>query len=313
MRPARLAVSLLLAIALGACAPRPSGPAAPIAVEQVGEAPALEASAARAAVVDFVSAYAASPTEGVGALAQSVAGAELASWVRWLDVQHREFSGSIDATADVRDVEFVGAIEEEQARIAQVALSASVVFAFDPEEDDDFELARILDGAVTLIRTEDAATYRVFDLQRDGVRMSEGIQIFRDEARSERDVEVQLDSLFMFPPNWQFNVVIRNDASEPLFLDPETAGLYVDDGDGFERLPPVFSGSLAVVPPASEVEGILAFELQPTASGRVLTLGYRLGRGERSDVVVEFPLEGLVTSVPPPPPTNEEGSGDVTA
>ena len=78
---------------------------------------------------------------------------------------------------------------------------------------------RILDGAVTLMRTDDAATYKVFDLQRDGVRMSEAIESFRDEVRTEQQVEVQLDSLFMFPPNWQFNMVIRNDASEPLFLD----------------------------------------------------------------------------------------------
>jgi hypothetical protein len=298
-------------LAVGGCAQPPDGPAAPIAVEQVGDAPALEASAARAAVVDFVSAYAASPTEGVGALAQSVASPELLSWVRWLDVQHREFDGAIDAVADVRDVEFVGAIEEDRARIAQVALSASVVFQVDPDDDDAFELVRILDGAVALTRT-DGATYKVFDLQRDGVRMSEGIQTFRDEVRTEQHVKVRLDSLFMFPPNWQFNVVIRNSATEPLFLDADSAGLYVEEGDSFQRVPPVISGPLEVVPPTSKVEGILAFPLQPTASSRVLTLAYRLGRGERSEALFEFPLEGLVTSVPPPPPTGEETAEDVT-
>jgi hypothetical protein len=311
MRPAALSMLLVLGVALGACAPRPDGPSAPIAAEQVAGAPALEASAARAAVVEFVSAYAASPTEGVGALARSVANAELASWVRWLDVQHREFDGTIEAVADVRDVEFVGAIDEDQTRFAQVALSASVVFQVDPEDEDAFELVRILDGAVALVRTDDA-TYKVFDLQRDGVRMSEGIQVFRGEVRRERAVTVQLDSLFMFPPNWQFNVVIRNAATEPLFLVPDAVGLYVDEGDGFERLPPVVSDSLEIVPPGSEVEGILAFPLQPTASGRVLTLGYALGRGERSGVLFEFPLQGLVTSVPPPPPTDEETAEDVT-
>jgi hypothetical protein len=309
MRPASLLIATVLAV--GGCAPQPDGPAAPIAVEQLGEAPALEASAARAAVVDFVSAYAASPTEGVGALAQSVASPELDTWVRWLDVQHREFDGAIDAVADVRDVEFVGSLEEDRAR-AQVALSASVVFHIDPDGDDAFESVRILDGAVTLMRTDDAATYKVFDLQRDGVRMSEAIESFRDEVRTEQQVKVQLDSLFMFPPNWQFNMVIRNDASEPLFLDANSTGLYVEEGNGFDRIPAVISGSFVVVPPASEVEGILAFRLQPTASGRVLTLAYRLGRRDRNQVLFEFPLEGLVTSVPPPPPADQETEGDVT-
>jgi hypothetical protein len=152
----------------------------------------------------------------------------------------------------------------------------------------------------------------VFDLQRDGVRMSEAIEAFRDEVRTEQKVEVQLDSLFMFPPNWQFNMVIRNDASEPLFLDANSTGLYVEEGDGFERIPAVISGPFEVVPPASEVEGILAFRLQPTASGRVLTLAYKLGRRDRNQVLFEFPLEGLVTSVPPPPPADQETAGDVT-
>ena len=307
MRPASLLIATVLAV--GGCAPQPDGPAAPIAVEQLGGAPAFEASAARAAVVDFVSAYAASPTEGVGALAQSVASPELDTWVRWLDVQHREFDGAIDAVADVRDVEFVGAIDEDQA---QVALSASVAFLYDPDDDEAFQSVRILDGAVQLIRNDDAETYKVSDLQRDGVRMSEAIQAFRDEVRSEQQVEVQLDSLFMFPPNWEFNMVIRNDASEPLFLDANSTGLYVEEGDGFERTPAVISGPFEVVPASSEVEGILAFRLQPTASGRVLTLAYRLGRRDRNQILFEFPLEGLVTSVPPPPPADQETAGDVT-
>jgi hypothetical protein len=306
-RPALFAIALLLA----ACAVAPDGPTAPIAIEQVSDSPALEASAARTAVVDFVSAYAASPTEGVGALAQTVAGPELASWVRWLEVQHREFLGTIDAAADVRDVEFVGALEEDETRVAQVALSASVVFTFDPTDDDPFERARILDGAVALVRS-DVATYKVFDLQRDGVRMSEGIQLFRDEVRSESDVEVILDSLFMFPPNWQFNVVVRNAGPDPLFLDPEIVGLYVEEAGAFERIEPALTGSLTVVPPGTEVEGILAFPLQSSASGRALTLGYRQGRGRMADLVFDFPLEGLVTAVPPPPPTDEETVEDVT-
>lgn len=304
----RILFLLATVTVLVACGPDPEGPQAPIAMEQVVEAPALDASAARQAVVDFVDAYAASPTEGVGALAQLVVGAELGSWVRWLNVQHREFGGSIDAVADVRDVEFIGSVDARRATGAQVGLSASVTFLFEPLDEEAFERARILDGLVTLLQTDKGA-YRVIDLQRDGVPMSAGIELFREEIRTEGAAEATLDSLFMFPPNWQFNVVVRNSGRSPLILEPELAGLYVDGTEGFERLEPVITGSLALVPPGMEAEGILAFPLQDSAEGRVLTLAYRSGR----DLVqFDFPLDELVNVVPPPPPTTAGSEQDVT-
>jgi hypothetical protein len=295
-------------LVLVACGPDPQGPQAPIAMEQVVEAPALDASAARQAVVDFVDAYAASPTEGVGALAQLVVGPELGSWVRWLNVQHREFGGSIDAVADVRDVEFIGSVDARRAMGAQVGLSASVTFLFEPLDEEAFERARILDGLVTLLQTE-KGSYRVIDLQRDGVPMSAGIELFREETRSEGAAEATLDSLFMFPPNWQFNVVVRNSGGTPLILEPDLVGLYVEGAAGFERLEPVITGSLALVPPGMDAEGILAFPLQDSAQGRVLTLAYRSGR---KLVQFDFPLDELVNVVPPPPPTTVDAELDVT-
>lgn len=307
----RRRISFLLGTALlvAACAPAPEGPASPIAMEQFPDAPALDASSARQAVVDFVDAYAASPTEGVGALAQLVVGPQLASWVRWLNVQHQEFTGSIDAVADVRDVEFIGSIEARRAMGAQVGLSASVTFLFEPLDDEAFERSRILDGPVTLLQAE-RGSYRIIDLQRDGVPMSAGIELFRDETRREGSVEITLDSLFMFPPNWQFNVVVRNSGPDPLVLNPDLVGLYVDGAGGFERLEPVLTASLATVAPGMEAEGILAFPLQDSANGRVLTLAYG---GGRHVVQFDFPLDELVNVVPPPPPTSAGSGQDVTA
>ena len=304
----RRSIPVLALLVLAACAPELDGPSAPIAAEQFAAGSAFDASASRQAVVDFVDAYAASPTEGAGALANLVAGPKLASWVRWLDVQHREFPGAIDAVADIRDVEFVGALEAEEARGAQVGLSASVTFRFAPEGADEFERSRILDGPVTLFRTDDGA-YLVFDLQRDGVPMSDGIQVFEEETRSRAGVEIVLDSLFMFPPNWQFNVVVRNLGTEPLFVDPDGVGLYVGGPDEFERVEGAITGSLEVVLPGEEVDGILAYPLQDSAEGRVLTLVY----GSGHDVLrFEFPLDGLIDVVPPPPPTDEETTTGVT-
>jgi hypothetical protein len=161
---------------------------------------------------------------------------------------------------------------------------------------------------VTLLRTE-TATYKVIDLQRDGVPMSAGIQIFRDETRTVGDVSVTLDSLFMFPPNWQFNVVVENPGPDPMVLDPDVVGLYVEGSEGFERLDTALTGSLEVVPPGIETAGILAYPLQDSAQGRVLTLAYQQGR---ELLRFDFPLEDLVRVVPPPPPTDEGSGEDVT-
>ena len=57
---------LALVVALTACAQQPVGPAAPIAPAQLAPGPALEASSARQAVVEFVEAYRESPDQGIG-------------------------------------------------------------------------------------------------------------------------------------------------------------------------------------------------------------------------------------------------------
>jgi hypothetical protein len=299
MRTRAILVPVLLSLA--ACSPELEGPAAPIAAAQVTPGPALDAGAARKAVVSFVEAYRASADQGVVSLASLVAGQELGEWVRWLDVQHREFDGTIEAVSDVRDVEFIGTVEARRAIAAQVGLSASVTFMFDPVDDDPIELVRVLDGPVTLVRT-DLGAYRVVDLSRNGVPMSDGIEVFRDEERAEAGVRVRLDSLFMFPPNWQFNVVVTNRTDEDVLLDPSGAALFVEAGDGFERVDGIITSSLDVVPAGGSVEGLMVFPAQDAARGRVLSLVY--GTGDAA-LRFEFPLDDLVTVVPPPPPEEE--------
>src|SRR5262245_24289241 len=162
------AIVVLLSLGLfAACTEEPVGPAAPIAPAQLTPAPALDASAARETVVQFVDAYRDSATDGVDPLKQLVAGEDLTSWAHWLDVQNSEFDGTIEGAADVRDVEFVGAITTPKATGASVGLSASVGFRFTPTDGDPIDRVRILDGPVTLVRTAPGA-YRVLDLMRDG-------------------------------------------------------------------------------------------------------------------------------------------------
>ena len=63
--------------------------------------------------------------------------------------------------------------------------------------------------------------------------MSDSIELFRSQERTAGALKVRLDSLFMFPPNWQFNVVVRNLGSHDVVLDPDGAALFVDRGDEF--------------------------------------------------------------------------------
>jgi hypothetical protein len=287
-----------IAAASVACAPALQGPAAPIAAEEVAAGTAFDASASRQAVLDFVAAYAASPTDGPGPLIGVVGGAELASWVQWLNVQHREFPGAIEASAEIRDVEFVGEVESGDLIGAQVALSASVIFRFSPQGAETFDRVRILDGPVSVVQTQDRR-FVVVDLLRDGVSMSDGVRIFDALRAREGPLEIAVDSLHMFPPNWQFNVVIRNTSGRPWSLRPELSGLYIRAGEGFQREAGTVTGSLETIPPGGRVDGILAYPMQDSAQGRVLTLAYGRARKPR---LFHFALDGLVTVVPPPPP-----------
>lgn len=295
---------LLSAISLAACTNEPVGPAAPIAPAQLTPAPALDASAAREAVVQFVEAYRDSPTDGIDPLMALVAGPDLDSWAKWLNVQNTEFDGTIQGVADIRDVEFVGAVSTPRASGASVALSASVGFRFVPSNGDDpIDRIRILDGPVTLVRTA-PGSYRVLDLTRDGVPMSDSIQPFRHQTRSESEVTVTMDSVFMFTPSWQFNMIVTNDSPHDIQLAEDGAALFVERGGGFDRVPGMVAvtPSLVTIPAGQTVEGLVAFRAQPSADGRVFSLTYGQGKGALS---FEFALGDLVTQVPPPPPTDQ--------
>ena len=131
--------------------------------------------------------------------------------------------------------------------------------------------------------------------------MSDSIQPFRNQVRTEGGVTVHLDSLFMFPPKWQFNVIVENATSHEIALDPTGAALFVDRGDAFERVEGALTASLGTVPAGQTVEGFLVFQAQRSADGRVLSLVY--GKGPKA-LRFEFPLQDLVTAVPPPAPTD---------
>ncbi|MGE5461348.1 MAG: hypothetical protein ACM3WR_12105 [Solirubrobacterales bacterium] len=298
-----------LAVVAAACAPELSGPRAPIAREQVPTAPALASASARRTVLAFVDAYASSPLDGGARLADLVAGDELGRWVAWLGVQDAQFPGRIEGRAEVRDVAFIGTTPIDRATGAEVDLGATVNFTFSPTGATAFGRARSLDGRVTLVSAR-PGDWRVVDVTRDGVPMSDGIQLFHDEVRTDGDVAVRLDSLFTFTPNWQFNVVVENRTRGDLALDARATGLYVRrPGGGFDRVEGVPAAGLLRVPAGTGSESLISYPEQDTADGRVLVLTFREGR---RTFRVDFPLGDLVTVAPPPAPTTTADGGRTT-
>jgi len=306
-RPTPLLV--VFAVVTAACAPEPKGPSAPIAREQVPIAPALAGASARQTVLEFVDAYASSPLDGGVRLAAIVTGDELERWASWLAIQDAQFPGAIAGRTDVRDVSFVGTVPLNRGTGAQVDLGATVTFTFTPTGDTAFDRSRILDGAVTLVSAR-PGDWRVLDITRDGVPMSDGIQLFEDEVRTDGDISVRLDSLFMFTPNWQFNVIVENRSRGDVTLDTQATGLYLRRaGGGFDRVEGVAALGLLQVPAGTGVRSLISYPLQDSAHGRVLVFTFHEDvRTFRFD----FPLQDIVTVVPPQAPTGTPDGGRTT-
>lgn len=297
----RLSFLLTMFLALSACAPALKGPVAPIAAEQLDAGSGVDVVAARQTVVDFLNAYANANQDGGAALARLVGTRKLADWVHWLNVQNREFEGTMSGSVDLRSVDFVASGPVQNTLGAEIDLGASVTFSFAPAEGEPFQRTRTLDGPVTLIRAA-AADWRVLDVTRDGVSMDRGIQLFKHEQQTAHGVTVRIDSLFQFTPNWQFNVVVQNRSGGDIVLDASSAALYAkQQGGGFARTEGVITHSLVQVPNGRVAEALIAFPMQDTAKREVLSIPYHLSSGRL--VTFDFPLDGLVTPVPGPPTT----------
>jgi hypothetical protein len=304
----RLGIILVLAISLvpPACAATPLGPSGPLAQELVGGPDGIDAAAARATALAFLSTYADSPSRGVGALRALVAGPDLRSWVRWLGVQNREFDGTIEGDVDLRSASFVSFVPIRKAVGARIDLGASVTFSYTPTDGEPFERNRILDGPITLLRTG-TADWRIVDVTRDGISMDAGITRFEGQTHHLAGVAVRLDSVFRFVPNWQFNVVVTNETSATIGLDPVAAALLVRESGGLRTLETTPSRSLQAIPPGATVEAVVAVPYQDSARGTALSLPFVASDGRlrrflfRLDELID-PMPGSITGVGSPVP-----------
>jgi hypothetical protein len=295
MRRALILLALLLA--LPACSPTLEGPTAPIAQEEVAAGLGLDVAAARQTAIDFLTAYAHATEDRGERLAALVTGPKLTAWVHWLNVQNDQFDGTIAGAVDLRSVAFVDTFIVQNVAGAQVNLGASVTFTYRPAGAASFDRARILDGPLTLIETG-AARWKVFDVTRDGQSMDGGIQLFQDLSQVKERVTVQVSSLFMFTPNWQFNVVVRNRSGGAIRLSAKDLSLDVHrQGGPPRRAGGAYSEELGTLSSDASVQGLLAFPQQDEAKGRTLSITYRLANGR--PVRFAFPLGTVVTQVPP--------------
>jgi hypothetical protein len=286
----RLALLLAAGLLTSSCATSTRGPSQPVAQEQLVGPEGVDVAAARQTALAFLSAYAASPS-GVAGLRDLVAGSDLRSWVRWLDVQNREFDGTISGATDVRSAAFVASVPIRRAIGAEIDVSASVTFSFTPTTGDAFERTRILDGPMTLIRTG-TAEWRVVDVTRDGVSMDAGITRLDGQVHRLAGVTVRLDSVFRFVPNWQFNLVVTNDTRSAIGLDPSAAALVVRQAGGVQAVPTTPTRSLAAIAPGASVEALLAVPFQDSDRGRALSLPFLSADGKLRRFV--FRLDGLI-------------------
>lgn len=289
-----LAAAMLTAILLaGACSSAPGRPAAPNAMEQVLPAAALDVAAIRSTALAFVRAYADTASDQGLALSRLVVGPTLSEWTRWLAVQNGQFDGTIAGDAQIEDATFVAIASTERYDAAQVLLRASVTFRYRPFGAEPFERTRVLDGPMTLVRTglED---WRVIDLTRDGLALSDGVRDLGDERVTADGLTVELHSAFLFTAGWQFNVTVENATGGPARLD----GVTLTTGAG--RVDGVATGPLLSIPRATGAIGILAFAAGDDLTEPFLELRFATDQGP---VVLRVDLAATIGDLPGASPT----------
>lgn len=286
-RAVRLALPLSLLLA--ACASGPVGPAAPLAIEQVAASSALDVAAVRSAALAFLRAYADTGADRGLALSRLVAGSELDEWVRWLGVQTVQFDGAVRGHPEIDDVVFVQTVNTDEYDLARVRVRASVTFEYEPDEGDPFEITRVLDGPMILLRVG-IADWRVVELTRDGATLTDGIRDLGDERFRRDDVVLEVHSAFLFPVGWQFNVTVENRTTGRIEL--VFAALETDAGseDG------VATPSLQGIPTSTGALGILAFPVGTDLSGATLVVRYRTTSGD--ELEVRAAVESLIGDLP---------------
>src|SRR2546422_1074146 len=173
-----LILVLPAALALSACATAVT-PRRAVPYARLSPGDSLDQAGPRAAVADFLHAYASAPTDQ-GAGLEALAGSPwLTRWAHWLVVQDAVFPGSAKATAAVQDIgPAILSPQAEQwatsgiADAREIALRATVSYTYSPTQGQPLDIRHVLDGPITVAPAPDGS-WKVVDFTRDGVALSQ--------------------------------------------------------------------------------------------------------------------------------------------
>jgi hypothetical protein len=299
-----------VAFVASACAPVSQGPSSPVARASLIPDTAIEQAAVRSTAIAFVDAYADAASDGGAALHDLVEGDAMTTWVHWLGVQNDQLDLNLVGTPSIASVgparTLTVANGDPGFRIT--ALEGSVRFAAPRGTETDLEpFERVLDGGMVLHRQTDGR-WRVFDFTRDGVPLSDALQIPKKPVRqtSASGVSVTVDSLFAYPA-WQFDLRVTVGDQGPIELGPDGAVLVGPTGDALAGADAVSSSLRAI--PSGTAEGLVSFEPLDDVSDVSLRLTF--GATPRP-LVFEFALEPILSPVIGPASVRTSPSGATT-
>ena len=301
MRPRVIPLLVLVAVLGSACASHPAGPATPVGPDQVTPDDAVKAAGAREAARRFVEAYA-EATGGDSTALQAMVGTDLlARWVHWLDIQNREFPGTISGTVSSNQIGpaapfSVSSVPGSEAILRQVDVAATVTFSFDPSNGTPETVTRSLDGPMRLI-LDPRNGWKVLDFTRDGIPLSREFQTMKGAAATVDGVKVEA-AAFLSVPYWQFGLVVVDPSSGS--VDAKRTAI-VDASGAVVSAAKAVTDSLERLPGGVPTEGLVTFSPASSADGLTLRIVVRSTTGHRT--TLEIPLSGKVTPVPIATPT----------
>lgn len=288
---------LLIAVTLvtSACAASPA-PERTVAWDRVHAVDGVDAVSSRDVAIGFLRAYAAEPTDP-GGLAAFSGSAKFERWAHWLDVQNAEFPGKVTGDLSIRSIGAslpfpVEGVPGSEDILRIIDVQALVTFHLVPARGDPFDVMRVFDGPMQLLR-EGPAEWSVLEFTRDGAPFLGSIQPL-DRRSSSRGIELTLDSFFPAPPVWQFNVAVTNTGSAAI----TDASVELVGADGTKIDDGTVTGSVGGIAAGARHEGILAVPQQPGLAGITLRLTLRT---RRVAVVFDVPLAKTLDASRLPP------------
>jgi hypothetical protein len=301
MRRTVIPLAVVLAAA-AACAPATEGPGDPAELDALELNDVAAAAQARAVALEFLQAYARSPTDDGRSLQRLMEGLRAEQWAHWLAVQHDAFPGTLEGSLQLgylgpaRPVRLEDGSLDDLVAYA-VLVRATIAFEVtDPQGDPLAPFQRVTDGVIVLVRSPDGA-FRVLSFDRDGLRLDQFFQVFEGASDRRDGVRVAVRTL-LHSDQWQFGLEITNGTRRPLRILPDLTTLLADGTEPATDRRPLTTFSRPI-PPGATVEGLLTFAAPEQTTDLDLRIAFEDTGGETT---------GFVFGLPTPPSADGPGT-----